>query len=181
MARLCLLTLLICASVFWVNRVPAQVPPALAAPGEAAIATYHAERAQIYECKADGAGKLSWTFREPIATLLLNGRTVGRHYAGPTWELTDGSAVTGKAVGNVPGATVNDIPWLKLNVVNHRGRGLLTNVVTIQRINTHGGAAQGACDQVGALRSVAYSADYSFLKKEDHDETATIPQPQQRH
>jgi hypothetical protein len=38
-------------------------------------------------------------------------------------------------------------------------------VTTVQRLNTHGGAAQGACDQAGAFRSVAYSADYSFLKK----------------
>jgi hypothetical protein len=35
----------------------------------------------------------------------------------------------------------------------------------VQRINTHGGAAQGACDQAGAFRSVPYSADYVFLSK----------------
>jgi Protein of unknown function (DUF3455) len=67
----------------------------------------------------------------------------------------------GKAVGSAPGTTANDIPWLKLDTVNHRGSGLLTRVTTIQRINTHGGAAQGACDQLGAFRSVVYSADYS--------------------
>jgi len=47
------------------------------------------------------------------------------------------------AVGNAPGATVNDIPWLKLDVVNRRGSGTLADVTTVQRINTHGGAAQG--------------------------------------
>jgi hypothetical protein len=104
-------------------------------------------------------------FREPIATLLLDNETVGRHYAGPTWEHRDGSAVTGKAVGNAPGATVNDIPWLKLDVVNRRGNGTLEDVTTVQRINTRGGAAQGACDPAGALRSVPYSADYVFLSK----------------
>jgi hypothetical protein len=165
MPRFCSLILLICASAFWINGALAQVPPALAAPGQIAIATYHAEGAQIYECKADSDGKLSWIFREPIATLILNGKTVGRHYAGPTWELTDGSAVTGRAVGNAPGATANDIPWLKLDVMTHRGSGLLANVTTVQRINTNGGAAQGACDQAGAFRSVAYSADYSVLGK----------------
>src|SRR2546421_10876903 len=36
------------------------------------------------------------TFREPIATLLLDGKTVGRHYAGPNWEHADGSAVVAK-------------------------------------------------------------------------------------
>ena len=95
----------------------------------------------------------------------LNGKTIGRHYAGPTWELTDGSAVTGKAVSNAPGATAVDIPWLKLDVVNHQGNGLLSNVTTVQRINTRGGVAQGTCDQRGSFLSVPYSADYSFLSK----------------
>jgi hypothetical protein len=40
----------------------------------------------------------------------------------------NGSAVIGKAIGNVPGATANDIPWLKLDVVNHRGGGTLADV-----------------------------------------------------
>jgi Protein of unknown function (DUF3455) len=53
-----------------------------------------------------------WTFREPIATLLLDGKTVGRHYAGPNWEHTDGSAVVAKVAANTPGKTPNDIPWL---------------------------------------------------------------------
>src|SRR5947199_662581 len=80
----------------------AQVPAAIAAPGESAVATWHAEGAQVYECKAGTDGKLAWAFREPIATLLLDGKTVGRHYAGPTWEHADGSAVVGKAAGNAP-------------------------------------------------------------------------------
>jgi Protein of unknown function (DUF3455) len=49
----------------------AQMPNAIAAPDEAIVVTLHAQGAQIYECKAAGGGKLSWTFREPIATLLL--------------------------------------------------------------------------------------------------------------
>ena len=77
--------------------------------------TVHAEGAQVYECKAGADGKLGWAFREPIATLMADGKTVGRHYAGPNWEHSDGSAVVGKAAGNAPGATPNDIPWLKLD------------------------------------------------------------------
>jgi hypothetical protein len=49
--------------------------------------------------------------------------------------------------------------------VSQRGSGTLTDVVTVQRINTRGGAAQGACEQSGAFRSVPYSADYVFLRK----------------
>src|SRR5450755_4348448 len=94
----------------------AEVPAAIAAPGETPSVTFHAEGAQIYECKPSSDGQLVWQTREPIATLLLDGKTVGRHYAGPKWEHIDGSAVQAKLVGNAPGSTVNDIPWLKLAV-----------------------------------------------------------------
>ena len=143
----------------------AQVPDAIAAPGETLVATVHAEGAQVYECKADAAGKPVWQFREPIATLLIGGKTVGRHYAGPTWELGDGSAVTGKVAGRAPSATAKDIPLLKLEVASQRGTGQLTGIATIQRLNTKGGVAEGACESVGAFLSVPYSADYAFLKK----------------
>ncbi len=52
----------------------AQVPEPIAAPGESAIVTLHAEGAQIYDCKAGADGKLAWAFREPIATLLVTAR-----------------------------------------------------------------------------------------------------------
>lgn len=143
----------------------AQMPAAIAVPDATPVATFHAEGAQIYECKAGSDGKLAWTFREPIATLLLDGRTIGRHYAGPTWEHMDGSAVVGKVSGNAPGASADDVAWLRLDVVSRRGSGTLADVAYVQRINTHGGALHSACDQAGALRSVPYSADYVFLRK----------------
>ncbi|HEU4377925.1 MAG TPA: DUF3455 domain-containing protein [Hyphomicrobiaceae bacterium] len=145
--------------------VRAQVPDAIAAPGETVVATIHAEGAQVYECKADTAGKLVWQFREPIATLLVDGKTVGRHYAGPNWELADGSAVVAKVSGRAPGATPKDIPLLKLEATSHRGSGQLSGVTTIQRLNTKGGVAEGSCDRAGAFLNVPYSADYAFLKK----------------
>ena len=73
-------------------------PAAIAAPGQVLVTTVHAVGAQIYECRSDAAGKLAWQFREPIATLFLDGKTVGRHYAGPNWEMLDGSAVVAKVV-----------------------------------------------------------------------------------
>ncbi|OPY93995.1 hypothetical protein A5906_16915 [Bradyrhizobium sacchari] len=142
------------------------LPEAIAAPGESVVVSLHAEGAQVYECKAGTDGKLAWAFREPIATLLSEGKTVGRHYAGPNWELADGSAVVGKAIGNAPGATPADIAWLKLEVASRRGSGTLTPVTTVQRINTHGGKLDGACDKAGEFRSAPYSADYVFLKKD---------------
>jgi hypothetical protein len=147
------------------GRALAQMPAAIAAPNETAIVTLHAEGAQIYVCKAGKDGERSWAFREPIATLILGDQTVGRHYAGPTWEHIDGSTVTAKVVGNAPGATTTDIAWLKLEVVGGRGGGALAGVTTVQRINTRGGALHGPCDRAGALSAVPYSADYVFLRK----------------
>ena len=140
------------------------LPAALVAPGETVVVTLHAQGAQVYECKA-ADGKLTWTFREPIATLILDGKTVGRHYAGPNWDHIDGSGVTGRVVGNAPGKTVSDIAWLKLEATAHRGSGILASVTTIQRINTNGGVMSGPCDKAGALHSAPYAADYVFLRK----------------
>jgi len=143
----------------------AQVPESITAPGEFVAMTMHAEGAQVYECKADASGQRTWQFREPIATLFLDGKTSGRHYAGPSWEHIDGSAVVGKVVARAPGRTRNDIPWLKLEVTERRGNGALSGVTTVQRISTQGGVAEGACDQAGAYLSVPYSAEYVFLRK----------------
>ena len=141
------------------------LPDAIAAPGETVALTVHAEGAQVYECKAVTDGKLAWSFREPIATLSAGGKTIGRHYAGPNWEYVDGSAVTARTTGDAPGASPSDIPWLKLEVISHRGKGVFSAVTTVQRINTSGGKLDGACDKAGALKSAAYSADYVFLRK----------------
>ncbi|MEA2839779.1 MAG: hypothetical protein QOF41_1109 [Methylobacteriaceae bacterium] len=142
----------------------AELPDAVAAKGETIVLQVHAEGAQIYECKADAGGKLAWQFREPIASLISEGKTIGRHYAGPNWEIED-SGVAAKAAGRAQGATSKDIPWLKLDVTDHRGSGPLKDVTTVQRINTKGGAAEGACQKAGELHSEPYSADYVFLRK----------------
>ncbi len=164
-ARNSALALLLLAGSLATARAQTPLPDAVAALGEAVVLSVHAEGAQVYECKAAADGKLAWAFREPIATLLADGKTIGRHYAGPNWEHSDGSAVTGKAAGNAPGATANDIPWLKLSVVSSRGSGTLTGVTTVQRINTQGGKLDGACDKAGSFKSAPYSAEYVFLRK----------------
>lgn len=141
----------------------AQIPDAIAVPGATQVAKFHAEGAQVYECKADAAGKLAWALREPIATLINDGKTVGRHYAGPNWEYSDGSAVVGKVTGTSPGTTAKDIPWLRLEAASHRGSGMLGATTMVQRINTVGGALVGACASSGTFQSEPYSADYVFL------------------
>jgi hypothetical protein len=141
----------------------AEVPEAIASKGAVVVFEAHAVGAQIYECKADAAGRSSWQFREPIAALMRGGVTVGRHYAGPTWEV-DGGAVVGKAVARAPGATARDIAWLKLAVSERRGDGPLNAATVVQRVETAGGELAGACEKPGDLRAEPYSAEYRFLR-----------------
>ena len=141
------------------------LPAAIAAPGESVVLTVHAVGLQLYECKPGADGKLAWTFIAPQATLTAGDKVVGKHGAGPSWELTDGSGITAKAAANAPGATENDVAWLRLEVASHKGTGQLSDVTTVQRINTVGGVLKGACDRENAGRGMPYSADYVFLKK----------------
>jgi len=49
MTRFCLLVVMLWAAPVWADSAGAQVPPELAAPGEAAVAIIHPEDAQIWQ------------------------------------------------------------------------------------------------------------------------------------
>lgn len=147
----------------------AQVRGPLGAPGDLPLVTVRASGSQIYECRANATGTLTWQFREPIAALFIDGRTVGRHYAGPSWELADGDLIVGKVVARTPGASAADIPQLRLEVTTKHGNGMLARASAILRVNTQGGEAGGSCTEAGALLSVPYSADYVFLRGAGRD------------
>jgi Protein of unknown function (DUF3455) len=165
-----LMNLAVRATILLTNLASGQIAPAIAGQDGTAMITLHAEGAQIYECKPDSGMSqseirpLTWQFREPAAALILDGKSVGRHYAGPNWDYFDGSGVKGKVASSAPGATSNDIPWLKIDIVDHRNNGVLSDVTVVRRINTKGGVAQGSCERAGDYLSVPYSADYVFLR-----------------
>jgi hypothetical protein len=143
-----------------------EIPAQLRAPaGEELLLRVHAKGDQIYVCKGD-AGKFAWTLKAPDAQLFdKDGKLFGKHFAGPSWEASDGSRVTGKATANVPSPDANSIPWLLVNVVTHEGSGALSRVTSIQRINTKGGKApEAGCDAAHSGQEVrsAYTADYLF-------------------
>jgi hypothetical protein len=140
------------------------LPASVAIKGSVPVAQLQAAGAQVYVCAKNTAGVLNWTFREPVATLLEDGKTVGRHFVGPTWEFVDGSRVVGEAVSNAPGATAKDIPWLKLSVKEPPKSGLVAGATSVLRIDTKGGVFEGACDSEGELHSEPYSATYIFVK-----------------
>jgi Protein of unknown function (DUF3455) len=115
---------------------------------------------QVYGC-LNGR----WALKAPDAKLLdKEGSVIGRHFAGPTWQLNDGSWVEGRAVAKQVAPDVNAVPWLLLESIG--GTGRLATARFIQRTGTHGGNAPGgSCDQ-GALRRVPYTATYSFYEAE---------------
>src|SRR4030081_3747434 len=120
---------------------PPDVPNSIQAPaGEEVVLFAHATGSQIYACQAGADGKFTWTLKAPEAELHdRQDKVIGRHYAGPTWKLKDGSEVTGKRVAGVDSIDSESIPWLLLNAVAHAGKGVLTTVTTIQRVHTHAG------------------------------------------
>jgi hypothetical protein len=145
---------------------PPSTPSALkVADNQALLLTAHGQGAQIYTCKSGNNGP-AWTLKAPDAQLLDgNGKVIGKHFAGPTWQATDGSSIKGKLVASSPSPQADSIPWLLLSVAAHDGNGILTKVANVQRLNTVGGKApEEGCDasHIGAEKSVQYSADYYF-------------------
>ena len=144
-----------------------QVPDAIRAPAGVAVAlSARASGSQIYTCQAGADGKFSWTLKAPDAELRdQSDHVIGKHFAGPSWKLKDGSTVTGKATAHADSPDADSVAWLLVTVVSHSGNGLLDNVTTIQRIHTHGGKAPvDGCDAAhsGAETKSSYTADYYF-------------------
>lgn len=146
---------------------PPDVPDAIQVPaGEEVVLFTHATGSQIYTCQAGADGKFNWILKAPDAELRdRKDKVIGHHSAGPSWKLTDGSEVTGKAAAHVDALDPDSISWLLVKVVSHSGNGLLSNVNTIQRVHTKGGQppAEG-CDAAhrDAENKSSYSADYYF-------------------
>jgi len=143
------------------------VPPAIAVgPDLQLVLSTHAEGVQIYGCLPgkDDPAQLGWTLKAPDATLFdAKGAPLGKHYAGPSWELSDGSLITGELAAKDPGPDATAIAWLLLKVKTNSGKGLLGKATAVQRIETAGGLApKGACKGGDEIR-VPYSATYRFF------------------
>jgi hypothetical protein len=163
------LQIALCAAMAGCAAAP-PAPAQLHVPADQSlIKALHATGVQIYEC---GPGKkdpsqFEWVFKAPEASLVTKGgRNAGRHYAGPTWESTDGSRVIGEVIASSPSTKPNSIPELLLRAKATAGNGLFTPVQYIQRLNTVGGSppAVVGCgkEQTGQQLRVSYTADYVF-------------------
>jgi hypothetical protein len=109
-----------------------------------------------------------WAFKAPEASLAeRSGYVLGKHYAGPTWESNDGSAVVGEVKARDPGPTAGAIPWLLLSAKSNTGAGEFSSTKSIQRVATSGGVAPGtpcAAANLGQVARVPYTATYYFYR-----------------
>jgi Protein of unknown function (DUF3455) len=132
------------------------------------IKELHATGVQIYECQPakNDPSQFEWAFKGPEARLSTKGGgNAGKHYAGPTWEATDGSRVVGEVIASSPSTKPNSIAQLLLRAKATAGNGLFAHVQYIQRLNTAGGSAPATgCgkEQAGQQGRAPYTADYVF-------------------
>lgn len=146
------------------------IPEALKARSDESVMMAVAARGvQVYECRArrDQPTAYEWAFLMPQATLFdLNGRKIGEHYEGPTWEASDGSRISGVLKARADAPQPDAIPWLLLSTTSAGAKGLFSSVTSVQRVNTIGGVAPRiVCMEgnAGAVARVPYTADYYFL------------------
>jgi hypothetical protein len=148
--------------------VAPDVPEALRPPaGQTLFMEALATGVQIYECSRKGDA-YEWGFKAPEASLAeRSGYVLGKHYAGPTWESNDGSAVVGEVKARDPGPTAGAIPWLLLSAKSNTGAGEFSSTKSIQRVATSGGVAPGtpcAAANLGQVARVPYTATYYFYR-----------------
>ena len=158
------------------------VPDNIKAPdGEKIVLLAHASGFQVYTCQLGSDGKPAWALKGPDARLFdRQGSAIGHHHLNPgppplpTWKHNDGSEVSGKMMARVDSPDSDSIPWLLLTATSHSGKGILSGVTSIQRINTNGGLAPAAasCDDArkGTESKSAYVADYYFYTRADQNQ-----------
>jgi hypothetical protein len=151
--------------------VPPEVPGPLRPPvGQSVFLETFASGAQIYECTAKPGPPptFEWTFRAPEASLVdRRGHSVGKHYAGPTWESVDGSTVVGEVKSRDSGPDQSAIPWLLLTAKSTSGAGAFSQTKSIQRVQTSGGIAPSRpCTSANGreVARVPYTATYYFYR-----------------
>jgi hypothetical protein len=141
-------------------------------PDETLSFAAKARGVQIYECriKTNDASNYEWVLKAPEADLFdAQGKRIGRHYGGPTWEGIDGSKVVGEVKSREPSTDSNAIPWLLLVARKHDGNGVFSRISSIQRLETAGGKAPAEGldrSKVGTESRVPYTAVYFFYTSE---------------
>jgi hypothetical protein len=145
------------------------IPAALRPPsGQTMYLEALATGVQIYECSQKQDLSFEWAFKAPEASLSdKSGHSLGKHFAGPTWESNDGSSVVGEVKAKEPSPRASAIPWLLLSAKKNSGSGVFAPAKSIVRAYTVGGLAPSEACSAANLKQVArvpYTATYYFYK-----------------
>ena len=129
-----------------------------------------AEGAQIYESKLNSTGGYQWALKAPEAELKsLSGDVLGKHFAGPSWSLNDGSQFVGSLppLKAVSSPDTGNIQWLLVAAKSRSETGVLSHVDFVARVATSGGVAPAEApkNSTDTVR-VNYRAIYLFLQKQ---------------
>lgn len=159
-------------SIFANSKCARSMPVILQVPAGNKLSLFsYGKGVQIYQVQRSSTDKnvFVWVNTAPDATIFAREnftKQLALHYAGPTWEFTDGFLKGDKVVASrLQGATkdVTAIPWLLLKTVDSLS---VNNKITyIQRLCTEGGLAPttGADENhLGQVVSIPYTAAYLF-------------------
>ncbi|MCJ2058695.1 DUF3455 domain-containing protein [Methylobacterium sp. J-048] len=141
----------------------AEKAPLAPPPGSAPIISLAARGVQIYACIA-AEGAPAWGAAKPEADLAqADGRVVGRHFEGPTWEAQDGSRVVGSVIDQAPAPEPHAVAWLLL-AGRTSGSGALAGTRYVLRRDTSGGEKPAGGCTPGQTARVPYTATYTFYR-----------------
>ncbi len=156
------------APIATVSLAAPAVPDAIkVSPNEKLLFALKGRGFQVYEWvpKKDNPKQSEW-IHTPLADLFdADGKKVGSHYGGPTWESNDGSKVICSLKAHAASPDANAVPWLLLPVAKHEGQGIMSNVTSIQRLETAGGkepSEESGPATAGKPVRVPYTATYYF-------------------
>jgi hypothetical protein len=159
LALACLITVAGTAGSF------AAAPRVSAPQGAKLLLRAEAQGVQIYKCEKTN-NAYHWVFSAPDAALFdPAGQQIGTHFAGPTWQMQDGSKIVGEVVSQAPAPESHAIAWLLLHVKSHDGNGVLGGADLVRRIDTHGGTAPATgcdADHDSSQIRMRYTANYLF-------------------
>jgi hypothetical protein len=151
---------------------PSKIPPDLEPPQDQVLLfSLRAEGVQIYESKPtkNDPMKYEWVLKAPDAILYDDhGEKAGTHFAGPTWQATDGSKVVAAKKASCDAPDGRAVPWLLLQAKSHEAKGDFSKVTFIQRVDTWAGMPPSDAatnERADKEVRVKYEATYRFYGK----------------
>jgi hypothetical protein len=141
----------------------------------AVVSAVTAEGVQIYESERNPSGGFQWSLKAPEADLKSpSGEILGKHGAGPSWTMNDGSSIVGNPPPVEELVASKSVPWLLLSVKSKSGSGILNRVDYVMRVAVDGGVSPAEPPKTdGETVRVRYHAIYLFLHKAERSRSGS--------